>query len=163
VKAVNIFKNAFFIISSLFILAGCTHQANTKEFAISKEHKLASLDNNKAVVYFYRPKFKHVAYSHNYVIKIANDDKIIGAAYTGGYFFVKLDPGIYIFQTTTTDRLERLPMKLEPGRIYYVRIGCGYENLVCDPAFEEMPVSQGAKDISGLIYRPLKKPAPSEN
>ncbi|WP_457571681.1 DUF2846 domain-containing protein [Desulfovulcanus sp.] len=153
---VGYLKKALLIIAGMFILAGCTYQANTKEFILSKEHKLAKLDKNKTVVYFYRPKFSHVAYSHNYIIKIATDDKIIGAAFTGGYFFVKLDPGIYIFQTRTTSRLERLSMKLEPGQVYYVRIDCDYENLVCDPVFTKVPVSQGAQEISNLTYAPLK-------
>lgn len=152
-------KTQIRIIITMFLICccGCYYQAKSHEFDMSQKHKIANPDNEMGIIYFYRPSFNNVAYNHNYILKIGINDRIIGALYTGGYFYIKLDPGIYIFQTKTTTGLERISIEVEPGKTHYISVGCNFENLVCDPVFTEVSQQQGRMEIANLKYAPLKK------
>jgi hypothetical protein len=122
------------LIALLIAACASTPQASPERDAEAKEFRP---DPRSASVHIFRPTLNTGSDSVLYV-----DQKLIGSTLAGGFFVVRLRPGVHTLSGIANDQ-GRLQLEVRAGELYFVRLTVrGGQSL-----FEPVSVETGKREV----------------
>jgi len=138
-------KSLFFLWVSI-ILTGLFLQGCASVELGGVFHKVEAVPDGQALVYIYRP---HMPYEVWVVFDIEVDDVPLFGIADGSYYPWITDPGLVnILCERWGESTAHLPLSVEAGKTYYVKMYPVAGSMRYRPVLTLMPESEGATEIS---------------